>query len=959
MNKRRIFLHSLNRFCMAGAFIAVMLFAACDDEQIMGVRSNGDTICFNPMQQTDDWNELPQSRSAGNAHSEDVQSADTTYVMKLDCETPDGKPLYLHVQVTDGIECAGAEEMTEGAPATRGTQVDASNFHDSFGMYAVAYENWDPTQDYNLMKNLKVEKRLNWQTDIKWPTKGRVDFYAYAPHSSTTGNNFNITYTKHATEEGPVFHVRQTNAISPSDSPDLMLASPGGFNVGNDGNAVQLQFKHVLSAIKIRTHQTEFFSGTLKSLKILNAYRDADFHLKPTGVAIPTRSNQGAITLYNGTQNIDKNQELISHGGNFFMIPQTVNNTIKLEIGFIPKGETQQRTTQIQLTSPNNGAWLQGRTYTYTLSNSESTPNPEWDYTFEVENTGGVFNLDFNKRNQDIRVQCYSNPKGQPNNKTRVDWKYEYSVDDGVTWLQPDANGSISSILNTFGARKEIPAGSDGSNDKLSVTSSYIVERVWENAEDVTLQNQPQVGSLNTPYDLSTLGGREAESTANCYIVNRPGWYMFPIKFGNSFKNGSLNTSSYYSNVNYAGVRRPLKDAMNADVKQAWIHGNSASLRDVALLWQDAVNLVTNVQYHQGTYIKFYVDPNTIKQGNAVISAISYNDEITWSWHIWVTPYGLEDKHNQFGDVLSDVTIYDNSGNSYRMMGMPIGHCTGESRSYTRRSIKLRFTSRIGKEKIITLQRQEFRERKPGNTLVYQWGRPTPIPSGIFRESMDYLTPCSMKTIYWGNRFSNRSIKTVLKYVDTWEAFQYPNELYGPQNDQGRWAWYWDSDKYLNRWDNNPAINNEPQSGKVVKTIYDPSPRGYAVPRSRAFEQFLKTGFSDTMYAGLEYWSAQIRSKEEYVKEYGARFKVRREAYDWQTIFLPSTGFSNVHRWVDQQQPKYFDVALTGVYWSSELLYGTNLARALHFGFNANNAFLCVRYQDGPSDCNAILPVRE
>lgn len=55
MNKRRIFLHSLNRFCMAGAFIAVMLFAACDDDEIIEGRPNWDTICFNPVQQTDGW----------------------------------------------------------------------------------------------------------------------------------------------------------------------------------------------------------------------------------------------------------------------------------------------------------------------------------------------------------------------------------------------------------------------------------------------------------------------------------------------------------------------------------------------------------------------------------------------------------------------------------------------------------------------------------------------------------------------------------------------------------------------------------------------------------------------------------------------------------------------------------------------------------------------------------------
>lgn len=95
-------------------------------------------------------------------------------------------------------------------------------------------------------------------------------------------------------------------------------------------------------------------------------------------------------------------------------------------------------------------------------------------------------------------------------------------------------------------------------------------------------------------------------------------------------------------------------------------------------------------------------------------------------------------------------------------------------------------------------------------------------------------------------------------------------------NGQGQWPWYWESDKYRNRWNNNPLLNDDPSAGRVVKTIYDPSPRGYAVPPGRAFEQFLTSGMSDMLYSDLSYWNAQIRSQAEYIKEYGARFRVRR-----------------------------------------------------------------------------------
>lgn len=958
MNKRKIFLHSLNRFRMAGAVIAVMLFAACDDEETMGVRSNGDTICFNPMQQTDEWNELPQSRSTGNAHSEDAQSADTTYVVKLDCETPDGKPLYLHVQVTDGIECAGTEAMTEDVPATRGVQVTgADNFHDTFGMYAVSYEQWNPTQDYNLMRNLKVEKRSNWQTDIKWPTKGRVDFYAYAPHSDATGRNFNITYSKHTTEEGPIFHVRQTDAISPSESPDLMFASPGGFNAGNGGNAVRLNFKHVLSAIKIRTHQTEFFKGRLESLKILNACRDADFHLKPSAITISNRGNRGPITLVqNGTANIDKDQELISHGGAFFMIPQAINNNnpVELEIRFAPEGKPAQ-TTKIKLSAPDGGWWYQSRTYTYTLSNSESTPNPEWDYIFEVENVGGVYNLDFNNRDQSISVQSYTYPKGEPNNKKAVDWNYEYSIDDGVTWLQPE-NGSFTNILNIFEGHKNAPLSSDGTNHSLNVRVAYPDERGWENLEDIELRNQLPNGTESYPYDLSTDGGKILTTTANCYIVNKPGWYSFPMVFGNAIKNGQINSSAFLCTLqgtNY--VMRNLVNSKGTPINNPYVYNQNLHISNAGLLWQDSPNLVKQIQFHNGTHIKFYVDGNTIKQGNAVICAF-YNGEVAWSWHIWVTPYGLTQKVNDFGNPLSDITLYDNANGAYQAMGMPIGHCTGDSKIYQRRSIKLRFMSKVGDEKIITLQRQEFRERRPGNTPLYQWGRTTPIPAGIYKESMNHRDPCPFKDLYWGDNISNKSIKSRAISVGTDQSIIYPHELWA---NELKGQSYWHSDQVRNRWDNDPSLNGSIQSGKVKKTIYDPSPRGYAVPRARVFEQFLTEGFSEIQYTTLKYWNAQVYSKDSYVKEYGARFRVRRGAYDWQTIFMPSTGFLNGSAMVDWGQPTIFDVALTGVYWTAECENDTRRVRALHFGFREVDPFICVRYLDGTADCNAILPVKE
>lgn len=69
------------------------------------------------------------------------------------------------------------------------------------------------------------------------------------------------------------------------------------------------------------------------------------------------------------------------------------------------------------------------------------------------------------------------------------------------------------------------------------------------NAHTTALQNAPARGSVDVPYNLAnqTNGGSTDENTANCYVVNAPGYYSFPLVYGNAIKNGTANTSAYIS----------------------------------------------------------------------------------------------------------------------------------------------------------------------------------------------------------------------------------------------------------------------------------------------------------------------------------------------------------------------------------------------------------------------------
>jgi hypothetical protein len=105
-----------------------------------------------------------------------------------------------------------------------------------------------------------------------------------------------------------------------------------------------------------------------------------------------------------------------------------------------------------------------------------------------------------------------------------------------------------------------------------------------------------------------------ASETANCYVITAPGSYKIPVVKGNS------NES--------AGVR--------AKTKLVWETYNNAE--DVtrnsviaAVDWDDDDNYV------------YFKTPASLLPGNALIAAVDADDNILWSWHIWIPSSSIED----------------------------------------------------------------------------------------------------------------------------------------------------------------------------------------------------------------------------------------------------------------------------------------------------------------------------
>ena len=138
--------------------------------------------------------------------------------------------------------------------------------------------------------------------------------------------------------------------------------------------------------------------------------------------------------------------------------------------------------------------------------------------------------------------------------------------------------------------------------------------------------------------DLS--GGGE---TANCYLINKAGEYMFPIIKGN-------------------GARGVI------------ISGDTAEIPDAAgakIVWQ-TTNIIESVGIHKGFVV--FETTQSWKTGNAVIAVTDADGTILWSWHIWSTGYVLGQ---------NDIPVYNHSRTIvYNMMATSLGEIYGDALFY-------------------------------------------------------------------------------------------------------------------------------------------------------------------------------------------------------------------------------------------------------------------------------------
>lgn len=648
-----------------------------------------------------------------------------------------GKPLYLVTEIAEA-----AVDTAASNAITRGTTTTGETFKNhSFGLSAICYTGEWPGEEEtnkwttNFAHNIKVsytESDSKWKSEksLYWVGSENIKFFAYSPYSAAApasseedaadADDATPSVIHSAADATGIPTLTYTVPTDVTKQIDLMYATAdcGGNGTGDVRNgAVQLNFKHALTAVTIKTGE-KMLAGKVTKIEISGVHGSGSYPIGATSWTITDETAGRTFSIDNETAldgNKDKNEIMTKPGTilngddkgyTFMMIPQELTDDAKLTISFTDKLTNTERTLTAKLKEfTKNGIWEIGKQYTYSINSTGIVITPVIELKVNRDNTlypNGGYKGTWSAGNPhpnspslyiemtDEEKQAYLPVSGVLNDVSiaaymkvaqanaesaaakeqirKLDFTIEWSIDGGTTWNSskesPElgwkpATGSQSRADDTD------PTQPVSGSIILPAQSQFTYMRNFLYGKGTTIEGQTPGktindagnGSKDAPYDLVDRN-EVAQESANCYIVNDHGYYKFPAYYGNTY-NKESDTSSY----KYKGDIDTISDATRNFVLKKFVKhddnpvtsGEISGIEDAILLWQDSPDLVTEVKYDNG-WVSFHVPEESINQGNAVI-AVRGSEGILWNWHIWVT-------HREW-DESSCHTMSDDNLNQY------------------------------------------------------------------------------------------------------------------------------------------------------------------------------------------------------------------------------------------------------------------------------------------------------
>lgn len=717
--------------------------------------------------------------------------------------------------------------------------------------------------------------------------------------------------------------------------------------LGISGNGVTLPFRPAVTTFEFRLRRNAGENGARVKRFILSSSSQAltgDFGFSITGgdgrgatwgtVTVPARTEANSAITVDFTENDATGVELPSETDEkyldftVFALPVNLTDlTIRLEY---MDGGARVLPLKDKNAIGELDEWhtfIGAKKYVFTNSH---VPGDD-EYTYHIDNLSceemdgmGIIYVDTDALGAaaSAPVQFDTYKKSRSGGKIYVPiGKVEYSASPDGGWAEWDDAGRPAAFADEFDPEK---LTTDGIRDKADASMSAFDPGTEVQTEEIDagqyhtaiLRSRSVVGSSSAPRDLSlyTTDGKARSGskrvTANCYVVGNPGWFKFPLVYGNAidqvkiagegvntdaFNPGALTTDNFmptFQNYLGEGITSPyvLDDT-----------GLTAGEVEAVIVWSDAgpnaaessgheVEQITNndveVLSDDHGYIRLFLDRTKIHQGNILIALRKKSDQtILWSWHIWVSDLAMKAVRmsNENTQVsTTPVRAYTD------FLQYNIGWCEEgmtKIHSYSREPYYVRVTQvdEFGNHEV-----QVFKVIERGGVEVdaamssgtyYQWGRKDPfLPSSgqVETSVVRVVNPVSKsgnKPFYspTGYQINHDDIEITFPDIidettgqpvtynrkDKALNFQTPTAAHMGESIQnpyvvyhvsGSYNWRARGDSYKLEKNLWDAKLTSGYTDKIpCKTIYDPCPPGYVVPNLYAYLNFNGRGEGTTV----------------------------------------------------------------------------------------------------------------
>lgn len=886
--------------------------------------------------------EVPDSWTGGQSARSAAGQSDIS--IKRMTRSDGGKPLYLVTEISE----AAADTAASGV-ISRGTPVDTKNFPETFGLFAFGTDGASWTEggtEKTSYENMEVKKGTNgvWmpQTETlwQWPGKGQIDFYAYSPriddvlslieepadegdeNAPTGGRKLSFSYSV-GEDNKPVLAYTVPSDVTKQI--DLMAAHHT--YKGDGSECARLTFGHALTAVTIKTG-AEMLKGTIKSVTISGVYGEGTYQIGADWT-IPENAEKRTfvVTLGDDSKSDAANEEPDTDAGKgrgmyqeentpivedeytFMMIPQELHEGAKLTVVFTDEFSQTEWTLTADL---KDQIWPMGKMVTYSINSTGIVVKPVVTLTVnrdglwpngglkELENTQTIDSGLYGDEMDEAERNAYLPVSGYLRDVEMSAFVQMAQADKQTVKLPLTCTIEYSTDKKSWSSKLEdsnvwIPVSSEVSRSEPDEVKKGAIrlpaQEVFNDTRKELLEIDPVKSSEIDYYDLVENNPFQEES-ANCYMVHTPGYYKFPAAYGNTYRDDSENDRAYkyQGNLEGEGVLENfvLKHFVGYDDKEINVPTNNSFIPDIdnaVIVWQDSPDLVTDVYLKDG-WIHFHILEETINQGNVVIAVRNKNNDILWSWHIWVT--------HHFWTNFQESSAKNEEGQNFLFAPCNLGYCDSHDGN-PERHVYMRLTATMpgmteaevlktvtvegmpapNEDGIFTFTQPRIVASMAGDNTYYQWGRKDPMLPGVYNEAIlnkapdgDYKDELDMENKMFystsGYRFTSRET-----YQSIGESIQYPycffiherpattttDDKKYPVDNYKRRHWHnglnadgkktsYNQKTIMNFWNSRldksgPDRNvNEPNQKYVVKTIYDPSPAGYKIPPPTAFSGF-------------------------------------------------------------------------------------------------------------------------